>query len=99
MMISKKSGLDGMSRVFFTVLAATMLVSYYLFCFEFPFTCTMNIRYCVPLIPLFVMGLGLALRRFSGDKLSEKIFRCATYSFTAAFALMTCIVYSQISLP
>lgn len=98
MMLSKKS-LPGIQRVFFSVLAATLLVSYYIFCFTFPFSCTMHIRYCVPLIPLFAMGLGLLLQRLSGNTLPQKIFCYSVYSLTAAFALMTCIVYSQISAP
>ena len=96
MMIRRDSGLDGMSRVFFSVFAATMLISFYSFCFKFPFTCTMNIRYCVPLIPLCAMGLGLLLSRFSGKSLKEKILRYTSIGLTAAFALMTCIVYTQI---
>ena len=99
MMISKKSGLDGMSRIFFAVLAATLLGSYYYFCFKFPFTCTMNIRYCVPLIPLFAMGLGLLLQRFSGKTPLERGLRYTAYVLVAAFAVMTCVVYTQISLP
>lgn len=98
-MLSKKSGVNGLTRAFFGVLAATMLVSYYLFCFKFPFTCTMNIRYCVPLIPLFVMGLGLLLQRFSGDSLPQKILRYSSYALTAAFAVSVCVVYSQVGLP
>lgn len=99
MMISKKSGLDGMSRVFFGMLAVTMLISYYVFCFKFPFTCTMNIRYCVPLIPLFAMGLGLLIRRFGGDSAKEKALRYGSYALVAAFAVMTLVVYTQLALP
>lgn len=99
MMLSRKSGLDGISRIFFTVLAVTLLGSYYIFCFKFPFTCTMNIRYCVPLIPLFAMGLGLLVQRFSGDAKGQKVLRAAAYVLVAAFAVMTVIVYSQLALP
>lgn len=99
MMISKKSGLDGMSRIFFGLLGLTLIGSYYYFCFQFPFTCTMNIRYCVPLIPLFAMGLGLLLQRLSGNKPPERCFRYAVYVLVAAFAVMTLVVYTQISLP
>ena len=98
-MISKKSGVSGIERAFYGVLALTMLGSYYVFCFRFPFTCTMNIRYCVPLIPLFAMGLGLLLKRFSGDTRGQKIFRYTTYALTACFVLMTLIVYSQVGMP
>ena len=99
MMISKRSGLDGISRIFFSVLAVTMLGSYYYFCIKFPFTCTMNIRYCVPLIPLFAMGLGLLLQRFSGDSKVQKTLRVASYVLVACFVLMTLVVYTQIALP
>ena len=99
MMLSKKSGLDGFHRVFFAVFALTMLGSYYLYGFKFPFTCSMNIRFCVPLIPLFAMGLGLMLRRMSGDSMPQKIFRYSACSLTAAFAVMTCVVYSQVGMP
>ena len=99
MMVSRKSGLDGMSRVFFSLLALTMLGSFYAFCFEFPFTCTMNVRYCAPLIPLFTMGLGLLIQRCSGESKKAKVLRWSAYALTAAFAFMTVIVYSQLALP
>lgn len=99
MMISKKSGLNGISRIYFSLTALTMLASYYYFCIKFPFTCTMNIRYCVPLIPLFAMGLGLLLQRFSGDTKPQKILRYASYALVACFVLMTLIVYSQVGMP
>ena len=99
MMCSKKSGINGIGRVFFATLAVTMLASYYYFCVQFPFTCTMNIRYCVPLIPLFAMGLGLLLQRFSGDTKGQKILRYAAYALTACFVLMSLIVYTQVGLP
>ena len=96
MMLRKDSGLDGMSRVFFLVFAATMIICYYLYCFKFPFTCTMNIRFLVPMISLCAMGLGLLLQRFSGQSLPEKILRYGSIGLTIAFALMTCVVYTQI---
>lgn len=99
MMIGKKSGLDAPTRIFFGVLAATMLVSYYLFCFRYPFTCTMNIRYCVVLIPLFAMGLGLLLQNCGEKTRSQKILRYGACTAVAAFAVMSCVVYSQLALP
>ena len=98
MMISSKSGLSGINRIFFCALAAT-LASYYYFCVKFPFTCTMNIRYCVPLIPLFAMGPGLLLQRFSGDSEKEKVLRYAAYVLIACFVLITLVVYTQVAMP
>ncbi len=98
-MLSKKTKLDSVTRFYFLVFALTLLGSYYLFCFQFPFTCTMNIRYCVPLIPMFAMGLGLLLQQCHGDSKKEKLLRYSSYALVAAFALITMIVYSQISAP
>ncbi len=96
-MLSKKTELDKITRSFFLIFAITLLVSYYSFCFQFPFTCTMNIRYCVPLIPMFAMGLGLLLRRFSGKSAKEKLLRYSSYALVTAFVLMTLILFSQIA--
>lgn len=96
MMIRKDSGLDGVHRAFFSVFGLTMMISYYSFCFKFPFTCTMNIRYCVPMIPLCAMGLGLLLKRFSGNSLPQKILRYGSLALTIAFSVMACVVYTQI---
>ena len=99
MMIRKDSGLDGLTRVFFSVLAVTFLVSYYIFSFQFPFTCTFNIRYCMPLIPLFTMGLGLLLQRFNGDTKPQKALRYSACALTAALAVMACLLFAQLALP
>lgn len=99
MMLRKDSGLDGVTRVVFSVFALTMLASYYLYGFQYPFTCSLNIRFCVPLIPLFAMGMGLLLQRFSGNSKPERILRYGVYVIAAAFVVMTLIVYTQVSLP
>jgi len=46
-LISRKSMMDNIMKVFFTLLYAVPVVSYYIFCDQYPFTCTMNIRYAV----------------------------------------------------
>lgn len=91
MMARRDAGLDGVRRAFFTVFALTQLISYYLFCFAYPYTCTMNIRYCAALIPVFALGMGLLLRRFAGRRL-----RLFCVGLTALFAVMSCVVYTQI---
>ena len=96
MMISKKSGLDVPTRIFFSVLFLTFIVSYYLFCFSFPFTCTMNIRYCVPVIPLCAIGLGLMLK--NAKKEAFVPLRYAAYALTAAFSVMSVVVYNQVGM-
>lgn len=64
MLLSRKHNqTDLMTRLFFAVIFLTILISYYAFCFQFPFVCTQNIRYCMPLIPLLSMGLGFLVNR------------------------------------
>lgn len=93
-MAREDSGLDGQSRAFFSVFTLTVLLSYYLFCFAYPYVCTMNVRYCVPLIPLFAMGLGLWLKRCSGSR--GRPLRRAVGGLTVLFVLMSCLMYSMI---
>ena len=95
-MLSKKTVSDGAQRLFFGVIALTMLGSYYMFCFQYPFTCTMNVRYCVPLITLFAMGLGLALQRLSGDTAVHRTVRYAAYALTAGFCAASCTLFALV---
>ena len=46
-LISRKSIIDSIMKVFFLLLYAVPVISYYIFCDSYPFTCTMNIRYVV----------------------------------------------------
>ena len=96
MLLRGDSGLDTPSRAFLAVLALTILISYYLFCFAYPFVCTMNCRYCMPLIPLSAMGLGLLLKRCSGVGAGNKLLRCVSGALTALFAFASCLLYSLI---
>ena len=95
-MMRRDTGLDGVCRAFFTVFALTQMISFYLFCFAYPYACTMNIRYCAALIPVFVMGLGLLLKRCAGDSPARRVLRSVSVGLTALFAFMSCMVYTQI---
>ena len=83
-------------RAFLFLFAITLLASYYLFCFQYPFSCTMNIRYCTPLIPLFSLGLGLHLKQSSGTKLHELLPKKLAIILVIGFAIFSCIVYTQV---
>lgn len=48
----------GVVNAFLALTAATLLLSYIKFCFEYPFVCTEHIRYVLPLIPLFATLVG-----------------------------------------
>jgi len=60
---SKRTGMDLMTRLFFLVIFLTFIISYYAFCFEFPYVCTENIRYCIPLIPILSIATGFLCNR------------------------------------
>ena len=54
----KGNGVDLPIKLFFALIFVTIIVSYILFCFQFPYVCTENIRYCIPIIPILAMGMG-----------------------------------------
>ncbi len=90
-MFSKKTRLDGIVRVFFVAVYVVILVAYYIFCFQFPFTCTMNIRYAVPLIPLSAMGMGLMLQATR-----SKTLRAVAYTLTGAFCSASAVMFTMV---
>ena len=57
----KANGVDLPIKLFFALIFVTIIVSYILFCFQFPYVCTENIRYCIPIIPILAMGTGFLL--------------------------------------
>ena len=62
-LLKKNAETDAMTRLFFVVILVTVLVSYYLFCFQFPYVCTENIRYCMVVIPILSLGLGFGVQQ------------------------------------
>lgn len=99
MMIKKSNFVNGVERVYFSLLFGVQFVSYYMFAFAYPFTCTYNIRYCMLLIPLCAMGMGMALQQ---SKVSQKPvavwFRRAVYALCVMFCVMSYVVYTQIGI-
>ena len=63
---SKKSPLDSTMKIFVALLFAATFVSYVKFCFEYPHTCTMNMRYATPLIAVGAVSLGCVFYPESG---------------------------------
>ena len=89
----------GAERLYFALLFAVYLGCYYWFCFAYPYTCTMNIRYCMPLIPLCAMGLALVLQSTKDNKKPVAVwFRRVMYAVTAAFCAMSYLVYTQVGM-
>ena len=96
-MVRKSQNLDGIQRVYFSLLFAVILGSYYLFCLAYPLSCTFNIRYAMPLIPLCAMGMALVLQKTKDSKKPVTVwFRRAMYALSAAFCAMSYVVYTQV---
>ena len=92
-LIKKSKNISGVERVYFALLTVVILVCYYWFCFSYPFTCTMNIRYCIPLIPLCAMGMALTLQNYAAKR-----YKRIMYALCVAFCVMSYLVYTQIGL-
>ncbi|MBP5154253.1 MAG: glycosyltransferase family 39 protein [Lachnospiraceae bacterium] len=97
MLIRKSRSMDRVQQGALGLLFFVHLINYYIFCFTFPFTCTMNIRYAMPVIPRCALGLGLIMRD-AGEKWPAKVFRVLCGALTAAFCLMSTVVYLQVGL-
>ncbi len=70
----------------------TVLVMYYFFCISYPFTCTQNIRYAVPLIVIGAFGVGYAYQ------FGNKITRATTMTLTVLFSLFSATTYFLIGM-
>ena len=95
-MFSKKSQLNIVQRVFFIALYCIYFFSYYSFCFGFPHVCTMNIRYCVPLIVLGAMGMGMLINSLKTDTTIKKVAKYSCIGLSILFCVMSCILYTQL---
>lgn len=98
-LIHRHASLDGTMKLFFALVYGVIVVSYYLFCFKYPFTCTQNIRYAVPLIALGAFFLGLLLQRLSETtgKPWCRAVRIAVLVGIAVFCLAAAVTYTIIS--
>ena len=75
-----------------TALLAVELISFTIFCFKFPFICTMNFRYIVPvLIPLF-LGAGVLRDRIGRDD-RIRILGTITDISVVAVSVMSYVFY------
>ena len=97
-MIRKSKNINGVERFYFALLFGVTLFSYYSFSIAIPLSCSFNIRFTMPLIPLCAMGLALTLQRTSDSKKAAATwFRRVMYALSAAFCCMSYLVYSQVS--
>ena len=74
-----------------------IMVSYIIFCFQFPFLCTENARYVMPAIVITVLFFGMGLCRIQHRKKWRWLVRVAEAA-TALFCACTCVVYGATGL-
>lgn len=71
------------------------LISYTIFCFEFPYICTMNFRYIIPVTITFALGMACLLDNiFSGEQV--KSVKKVVNSAIIIFALLSVVFYSSL---
>lgn len=98
-MLIRKNSMNSTFKVFFGILFAVILGSYYIFCFEFPFSCTQNIRYAAPLIVVGAMFIGLWITKTLGKKTkAAKVFRIVVCIFTICFCISSVMTYTLIGI-
>ncbi len=74
------------------ILFITIVIMYYYFCIAYPFTCTQNIRYAVPLIPIGAFGLGCAVN------ISNKYLKISLIALVSLFCFFSLITYFLIGI-
>lgn len=79
--VNKNINIDVPLKISISIFFITFIVSYYIFCFKFPYVCTENIRYCIPVIPILGMGLGFFVNHFI-EKLHKPIIVNDNNNFT-----------------
>ena len=80
---------------------AVPVVSYYIFCMEYPFTCTMNVRYVVPSVLTSVIFISLLMQSLKDkQKTVHKPYAniiLGIYSVTTAvFCILAIVTYVRI---
>lgn len=87
----KKSG-HALPKAALLIAHATYMISYYKFCFDFPYTCTMNFRYIVPTMFIGATFIGMALQALRKHKKNGAAL-CCTYSLAALTVIFCAAVW------
>ena len=60
MLIRERGRFDGVTKVFLGSYAAIIMGNYIIFCLQYPYICSFNFRYILPVVMLCALALGLA---------------------------------------
>ena len=90
--ISEVKGKSNIENISLTLLLIAEIVSYVIFCIKYPYICTMNYRYIIPITITLCLCLGRLSDRLDGNtKLS--IPRWFLYGSTVIFCSLSTIFY------
>lgn len=98
-LIKRTAFKDIITKLFLFTLYIVPVVSYYIFCFGYPFTCTMNIRYAVMTIVVGAIFLSMTLQTFTENIRGNKTYKylvISGYSITTIFCISAIITYFMI---
>lgn len=94
MLLRKDNPISMPVRVSIGMFYFLLLGMYYYFCFSFPQVCTMNIRYCVPVIVIGALSLGFAVfDLLRGKKLWQRITGIAICTGVGIYAMSGFMVF------
>ena len=90
----KKHSMPVLWKAVFGLFYVAEMVSYYIFCIKYPYVCTEEIRYAVPVIFIGAMFIGIALKNvFTGKTKFLKIIRYITIISVILFCVMSLVYF------
>lgn len=98
-MLFRKKSINLAFKLLLGILYFVMLISYYIFCFQFPFCCTQSIRYASPLIVLGAIFIGMLISANQNKRSRfSKYFRWTVTVITACFCITSAMTYILIGI-
>lgn len=90
----KKNAMPPLWKGVFASFYIAEMVSYYIFCIKYPYVCTEEIRYALPVIFVGAVFIGFALKNvFTGKTKFSKIMRYVIIISVIAFCVMSIIYF------
>lgn len=103
MLIKKTNIIDKIMKIFLLLLYIVPVVSYYIFCVAYPYTCTMNIRYMVMSIVIGALFISISLQdikdnsKVDGEiKTAKKTVMIFITILVSLFCILSIITYVMI---
>lgn len=98
MLFRKKNSIDFPIRLSIGLFYALLLGMYYCFCFSYPHVCTMNIRYCTPIIVIGALSIGyLGYDLLRGKKTAQRISGYIICGAVGVYAFSGYLVYHAVA--